>query len=850
MTTDPSAAACLHRLKQQAAADYAAHRRPDRYFRAAVRAADEAVRALWPRFFPDEGFCLLATGGYGRGELYPCSDTDLVLVCAAPPDAARQEQAAALVQAMWDAGLAPALKTGTADELCDSAAQDLTADTAFLETRLLCGDATLAARFVQACNARRDPAAFAAGKLLEMQRRHDKQQGAGALLEPNVKTCPGGLRDIHTMLWLARSQGLPAGIRALTAQNILTRDEALLLAHSHRTLAGIRIGLHLAAGREEDRLVFDLQSRLAADMGLRDEAGRLKSEQLMSLFYRAAKAVKQLAGIIPAVLQSRVAPPPEAAQPVDGDYLRRSTLLAARDPRLFAREPQHIFKMVEILQRNTALTAPDPATLRAWWAAARGIDARFYADETNRRRFIGFFRHGRGLTHAMRFLNLYGVLGRYLPAWEHITGLMQHDLFHIYPVDDHILTVLRNMRRLAMEQHVHELPFASALMHAFPRPHVLYLAALFHDIAKGRGGDHARQGIADARRFAADHFMSPEDTALLCWLVEHHLLMSLTAQKEDIQDPAVIARFCRTVQTPERLSALYLLTVADIRGTNPKLWNSWKDSLLRTLFQTASNHLAGRPDNRAALTSRRQAAAEAALAAAGHSEKDRRALWQALGEAYFVRHRKSEILWHTAFLVGNTGTAQAHIRPHPADPAVLQIAAYLPNAPGIFVGLCRILARHSLDIAAARAFVTAGDYVLDTFAARLPEGGSEADRRRIEAALMRELQHFLATGRAPAPARARIPSRRARSQPIAPVITVRAEEDPGWHTLTLTAVNRTGLLADTAEVFNRHRISLRYAKINTTDERAEDSFLLYAPSLSDPNRQLALQHDLEAVLSV
>ncbi|MGF6148911.1 PII uridylyl-transferase [Kingella potus] len=852
MTSDLAAAARnLNARKQQAAADYLIHRRPNRYFRAVRRAADAAVRALWPHFFPDAGFCLLAAGGYGRGEVYPHSDTDLVLVCAEPPSHTRQEQTAAMVQAMWDAGLAPALKTGTADELIAGAAQDLTADTAFLEARFLCGDADLAAHFMQAADAERDPAAFAAGKLLEMRLRHDKQQGAGALLEPNVKTCPGGLRDIHTMLWLAKAQGLPGGIRALMAQHILTRAEALLLARSHRTLAAIRIGLHLAAGREEDRLVFDLQSRLAADMGFADETGRLKSERLMELFYRAAKAVKQLGGIIPPALQSRTAPPPQAARSLDGDYCQSGTLLCARDPLLFQKQPQHIFKMAEILQRNNGLTAPDPATLRAWWAAARGIGSRFYADEANRRRFIGFFRHGSGLARTMRFLNLYGVLGRYLPAWERITGLLQHDLFHIYPVDEHILTVLRNMRRLAMEQHVHELPFASALMHAFPRPYILYLAAFFHDIAKGRGGDHAVQGIADARSFAADHFMPAEDAELLCWLVEDHLLMSLTAQKEDIQDPAVIERFCRRVRTPERLSALYLLTVADIRGTNPKLWNSWKDSLLQTLFQTASRRLAGQSDSRAAVTGRRQSAAEQALAAAGYSEKQRRSLWQALGPAYFVRHRQSEILWHTAFLAGQSDKAQAHIRPHPVDPSVLQIAAYLPNASGIFVGLCRILARHSLDIAAARAFVTEHDYVLDTFAARLPEGSTGADRRRIEAALMHDLEQFLHGAPPPPPGRTRIPSRRARSLPIAPVIAVRAEEDrPGWHTLTLIAVNRTGLLADTAEVLNRHGAALRYAKINTSDERAEDSFLLYAPALSDPNRQLALQKDLEAVSAV
>ena len=846
-------AARLRRQQQQAADAYALWRRPEEFFSRWALAVDQAVCGVWAHFFPDGGSCLLAAGGYGRGEVYPFSDTDLVLVCAEAPDGAQQERIAALVQAWWDIGLAPAVKSGTAAELCFAARDDLTADTAFLEARFLCGNKGLAENFTAALEAQRNPAAFVEGKLLEMRQRHDKQQGAGTLLEPNVKTCPGGLRDIHTMLWLAKAQGLDAGIAALLRRRILTRAEAALLVRSHRNLAAIRIDLHLAAGREEDRLVFDLQNRLADGMPDAPGRGRLKkNERLMSGFYRAAKAVKQLNGIILPMLRGRVySPLPRIVRDIDADYYQIGNQLAVRDKNLFGRQPEHIFRAVEILQTRSDLSELAPKTLRAWWAATRHIDAAFYADETNRRRFIGFFRYGSGLTHTMRFLNLYGVLGRYLPAWENIVGLLQHDLFHIYPVDDHILTVLRNMRRLAMEQHLHELPFASSLMHAFAKPYVLYLAAFFHDIAKGRGGDHSREGVADARRFAADHFMPQDDAALLCWLVENHLLMSLTAQKEDIQDPEVVARFCRRVQTAERLSALYLLTVADIRGTSPKLWNSWKAGLLHTLFQTASRHLSGNPDSREAVTGRRQSAAAAALAQAGYDEKQRRRLWKALGEAYFVRHQESEIRWHTAAVAADPEAPFARIRPHPADPGMLQIAAYLPNAHGIFSGLCRILARHNLDIAAARAFVTDHDFVLDTFAVRPPEGSTDADRSRIEAALMHDLTAFLHGSPAPAPAAGRIPSRRARHLPIAPLIDIQAEEEqPGWYTLTLTAVNRPGLLADTADIFNRHAISLRYAKINTSDERAEDSFLLYAPQLADPNRQVALKKELRGVLAV
>lgn len=842
----------LQQQKQQAAERYLANRRPNLFFQQYCRTIDRTLAELWPSLFDDDRFCLLAVGGYGRGEVYPYSDTDLTLVSAAPLDAGEEERMAGLVQTLWDLGLAPSLKAGTAAELCESARQDLTADTAFLEARFLCGNAGLAGQFIQTLNAQRHPAAFIEGKLLEMQQRHDKQQGSGALLEPNVKTCPGGLRDIHTMLWLAKAQGIDAGFDALIRQRILTRAEAGILANSHRELAAIRIDLHLAAGREEDRLIFDLQTRLAENILPDGEGGRLKSEKLMHRFYRAAKAVKQLNGIILPMLSGRVYTPlPRVERAIDRHYYQIGNQIAVRDKNLFKQQPEHIFIIIELLQRHSDLTAIAPKTLRAWWAAARKINRAFYENEANRRRFIGFFRHGRGLTRTMRFLNLYGVLGRYLPEWNKIVGLLQHDLFHIYPVDDHILTVLRNMRRLAMEQHVHELPFASAVMNAFDKKYLLYLAALFHDIAKGRGGDHAVQGVADARRFAADHFLPEEDGEMLCWLVENHLLMSMTAQKEDIQDPDVVARFCRRVGNTERLSALYLLTVADIRGTNPKIWNSWKAGLLENLFQTASRRFNGNSDSRAAVTGRRQAAAIAALTAAGIGEKEQRKLWQALGAAYFVHHQESEILWHTAHLVHHPEQACARIRPHPANGNMLQVMVYLPNADRLFANLCRIFSRHNLDIAAARAFITAHDYVLDTFAVRPPEGSTDDDRQRIETALSAELQDFLHGKIRNGSFSDGIRSRRARHQPIVPVVEIRAEEEqPGWFTLSLIAVNRPYLLANAAEVFNRHGISLRYAQISTTDDRVEDSFLLYSPGLADPNRQVALKKDLSAVLSV
>ena len=851
-TVIQSAVQDLKFKKQQAIESYRAKRLPNVFFERYGAAIETALGALWQEIFNGARMCLLAIGGFGRGEMYPHSDLDLAIVSPDALDEAEQEKVAFFVQTLWDMQFAPAIKVGSIAELCQSAQEDITADTAFLEARFVCGSHIVADRMLQALSLQRDTASFIEAKLVEMQQRHAKAQGSGAVLEPNVKTCPGGLRDIHTMLWLAKAQGLQADVHTLIGQGIITRAEAGMLMNSHKQLAKIRIDLHLTAGREEDRLIFDLQTQVAENMDLCDDKQYIKSEKLMRTLYRATKTVKQLNGILLPMLRGRVySRLPRIVHDIDDDYYQVGNQIAAKDKKLFTKKPTHIFKIIQILQTRNDITTIAPQTLRNWWTASQKINHQFYENPVNRERFVNFFKQGSGLTHVARFLNLYGVLGRYLPAWGKIVGLLQHDLFHIYPVDDHILMVLRNMRRLAMDAHSHELPFASALMHGFEKQYILYLAAMFHDIAKGRGGDHATQGIADARAFAADHFLDKEESDLLAWLVEDHLLMSTTAQKEDIQDPDVIARFCGRVKTQERLTALYLLTVADIRGTNPKLWNDWKASLLENLFHSARRRLAGETSSRSVIVSRRQQSAIDLLNQTGTPESDQQELWHALGPAYFVRHELQEILWHTANLVHNADTAQMRTRFLPASDT-LQVMVFMPNEPRLFARLSRIFSHHGLNILAARAFITEHNYILDTFIVQIPPQHEHADYPNLQSALEAELNNFIHGSHADIDdTTCGIRSRRSRHLPIAPSILLMPEEDyPGWYTLELVAVNRPYLLANIAEVFSEQEISLRYAKIATLDERVEDSFVLYSPHLENPKNQLELKRALFEQLNI
>ena len=409
--------------------------------------------------------------------------------------------------------------------------------------------------------------------------------------------------------------------------------------------------------------------------------------------------------------------------------------------------------------------------------------------------------------------------------------------------------VVRNMRRLAIEAHSHELPFASGLMASFPYKTVLYLAALFHDIAKGRGGDHADLGVADAAKFAKDHFLTDYETDLLCWLVQDHLIMSTTSQKEDISDPEVVNRFCAHVKTRDRLIALYLLTVADVRGTNPKIWNDWKAGLLENLFQASLRTLSGLGSNQRITASRRQQAALTLLDDMGYNERQQRSLWNILGPSYWVRHEKQDILWHVSKLIGRENEAQTHIQID-TELKSLKVMVFMPNAPKLFAQLCAIFSQHQLDIAAARAYVTGHQYILDTFHLLLPEGREVDEYPEIAALLQATLGHFILGQFIPIPA-PRSASRRIRHSHVAPRITLFEEDvikESDVYVLNIVTANRRGLLANIAKILSDMDIGMIHAHVMTLDERVEDTFLLKSARLADTKTQLQLKQALEDIL--
>ncbi|HWX26085.1 MAG TPA: [protein-PII] uridylyltransferase [Steroidobacteraceae bacterium] len=806
---------------------------------------DRALRSVWNESPMPPELTLFAVGGYGRSQLFPHSDVDVLFLLPDEIDDDVREKVSELVGRLWDVGLEIGHSARSVEQCVLEAAHDVTVQTNLLEARFVAGDRSLARKFFSAVEAALDPRAFFEAKLLEQQLRHGRFNDTAYNLEPNVKEGPGGLRDLTNILWVSSANGMGRTWMDLARRHLITSEEARHLARHERTLQDLRIRLHYQANRREDRLLFDLQTPLANEVGLRDSPAKRASEQLMQIYYRTARAVTQLNEIILQNLRVSIFPAQTTPPiPLNERFQARNELLEIVDTELYERYPSAILETFRLLQDHAELKGIAASTLRALWRGARHIDAAFRRDPTNRAIFIDMFRHGIGLTHALRRMNRYDVLGRYLPPFGRIVGQMQHDLFHVYTVDEHILMVVRNLRRFAVTEMSHEYPLCSRLMSEFSQPEVLYLAGMFHDIAKGRGGDHSVLGMRDARRFCISHGLSAEDTPLVVWLVEHHLTMSSVAQKKDLSDPEVIADFARLVENDRRLTALYLLTVADIRGTSPKVWNAWKGKLLEDLFWSARRYLSGDTNPAGSRLQNRQRLALEKLKLYALPDGVHEKLWAQLDTPYFLRHDAREIAWHARLLNGRVDTKFAVVKARlsPIGEGA-QVLIYAPDRGNLFARICSFFERIGFSIVEAKIYTTLHGYALDTFQVMDPAKAT-THYRDVIAYIEHELSSQLEQqGPLPPPIKGRI-SRRVRSFPITPEVGLRPDEKGSAWYLSFIAGDRPGLLSSVARVLVSYGISVRTAKINTLGERAEDSFVITGDALRETKMVIRLESDL------
>ena len=818
---------------------------------------DGVITQLWQQGDLPRGAALVAVGGSGRGELYPHSDVDVLVLLpddmaephgqALDPDATPDSRRAgieAFITACWDIGLEIGSSVRTVDECVAEAQADVTVQTAMLEARFLCGTRKLFDQFRRWTADVLDPAAFLRAKTLEMQQRHVKYENTPYSLEPNCKESPGGLRDLQVVRWVAQGAGLGRSWAELVKKGLITRFEATQLQRNEGLLRLIRARLHTIAGRREDRLVFDLQTAVAESFGYASTPERRASEALMRRYYWAAKAVVQLNQILMLGIEEHVSGSRDAPmRPIDARFFDRGGLIEVASDDLYQRDPHAILQTFLVFQRSHGCKGLSARTLRALYNARELMDAKFRADPVNRATFMEILQQPQGQTHVFRLMNDTSVLGRYLWVFRHIVGQMQHDLFHVYTVDQHIMMVLRNVRRFFIAEHTHEYPFCSQLAAHWDKPWLLYVAALFHDVAKGRGGDHSDLGAVEVRRFCRDHRIARDDARLIEFLVKEHLTMSRVAQKEDLSDPDVIDAFASHVKDPRRLTALYLLTVADIRGTSPKVWNAWKGKLLEDLFRATLRALGGaKPQMDAEIELRKQESRQL-LALHSMLPGAEEALWKTLDLNYFARHDSNEIAWHARALNRRADTPQPLVsaRLSPVGEG-LQVLVYAPDRQDLFARICGYFDAAQFSILDARVHTTRAGYALDTFQVITPFF-DQAYRDLIALVEHQLMATLTEEGPLPEPSRGRL-SRRVKSFPISPRVQLRPDERAQRWVLSVSASDRSGLLYSIARVLARHQINLQLAKISTLGERVEDTFLVDGAVLQHNRSQIEFETEL------
>ncbi|AYQ29586.1 MULTISPECIES: [protein-PII] uridylyltransferase [unclassified Polaromonas] len=823
-----------------------------------ARHADATLQLLWQRAGFPAAACLVAAGGFGRGELFPHSDVDVLLLLPEDTDVdadpALKAKVESFIGGCWDVGLEIGSSVRTASGCVEEAAKDVTVQTSLLEARLVAGSKKNFLQLQSRLAAVLDPQAFYVAKTLEMRQRHNKFENTPYSLEPNCKESPGGLRDLQVILWVARAAGLGKSWDDLARNGLATAFEVRQIKANEALLSLIRARLHLISGRREDRLVFDLQTAVAESFGYSAEADdgskvpRRASEAVMKRYYWAAKAVTQLNQILLLNIEERLNPNTYPLRPINERFSDKAGMLEVASDDLYVREPHAILETFLLYETTVGIKGLSARTLRALYNARGLMNSRFRSDPVNRDTFRQILQQPEGITHAMRLMNQTSVLGRYLWIFRKIVGQMQHDLFHVYTVDQHILMVLRNVRRFFMAEHSHEYPMCSQLAAGWDKPWILYIAALFHDIAKGRGGDHSELGCKDVRVFCRQHGISTEDSQLIEFLVGEHLSMSRIAQKEDLSDPEVIAAFAKRVGNERYLTALYLLTVADIRGTSPKVWNAWKGKLLEDLYRYTLRVLGGRaPDADAEVEARKR---EALTTLALHAEpfEAHKALWDTLDVSYFMRHEAADIAWHARQLSRHVGKAKAIVRARRSSAGEgMQVLVYTPDAPDLFARICGYFDEAGFSILDAKIHTAKNGYALDTFQVVSP---TLADHYRelaamVEADLDRTIEN---PGPLPPPSKGRV-SRRVKSFPIAPRVDLHPDEKAQRWLLSVSASDRAGLLYRIARVLARHRINLQLAKVSTLGERVEDTFLIDGPELQHNKAQIAIETELLEALN-
>jgi|TARA_R110000823_G_scaffold67601_2_gene157515 [protein-PII] uridylyltransferase len=821
---------------------------------------DTILALIWNRyaFAASADVSLVAVGGYGRGELHPHSDIDLLILTRSGIEENWQEDLGAFITLLWDLKLDIGHSVRSIQESMDAAREDVTILTNLLETRTIAGPDDLRDElshqvYSDAISSDRD---YFIAKREEQKQRHAKYGDTEYNLEPNVKGSPGALRDIQTIGWITKRHFGLQNIADLTRFSILTEEEHQILLQGETFLWRLRFGLQLIADRNENRLLFDHQRALAQMLGYKDEGKRLGVELMMQSYYRTVLALAELTDVILQYYDEAIlgAGSDDDILPLNKRFQIRNYYIEAVNNQVFAYAPYAIMEIFVLMAQHPEIKGIRATTIRSLRAHRHLIDDAFRSDLAVTSLFMELLRTPHALDQTLSAMKKYNVLGRYLPEFGQIIGQMQHDLFHIYTVDAHTMRVIRNMVRLDSADARNEYPLASRLIHRLPKLETLYIAGLYHDVAKGRGGDHSELGAIDVEDFCERHHLSERDTQLASWLVENHLLMSMTAQRKDISDPDIIHGFARAVPSQVHLDYLYVLTVCDISATNPKLWNTWRASLLRQLYIETKRALrrgSETPVDRQEWVRATQSEAREILHAQNMTDEQIDGIWETLDEDYFLQDSTVDIAWQTAAIIrhGDDPDPLVLIRDTRGGPTdgYSQIIIYMSDRIDLFAATTAVLEQLNLNIVDARISSSEGPFSISSYIV-LDEKGKPLgiDPARKDRVRMRLIEELDDPEDYPDIIHRRTP-RQLKHFAFPTEVTFSNDTINQRTVMEVITPDRPGLLARVGQVLLEHRVRLTNAKIATLGERVEDVFFVtdeHGEQISDPAVCQALQQDL------
>jgi len=775
---------------------------------------------------------LIAVGGYGRAELHPHSDIDLMLLLPSEDDSQWHDAITQFLTFLWDIGLEVGHSVRTLNDCVQQATDDITIATNLMEARLIFGSVSMFDKMRE----QTDPdhiwpsLDFFSAKWKEQIARHDKFDDTAYRLEPNIKEAPGGLRDIQMIGWVAKRHFGAETLRGLISNDFLTEEECDALLEHQNFLWKVRMALHFLTSRREDRLLFDYQRDLATQFGYTDDAQQLGVEKFMKQFYITVGELSRLNEVLLQLFQEEILYKHESEEPVaiNERFQSRKGFIEIINDKIFKEQPSALLEIFLLLEQNPALKGVRAETIRLIRSNRHLINAQFRNNKECRSLFMEIIRQPQGLTHEFRRMHRYGILGAYIPLFKKVTGQMQYDLFHAYTVDEHTLFVVRNLRRFTVAEFRHEFPHCSSVIAKLEKPEVLYLAGLFHDIAKGRGGDHSELGANDAFTFCQHHFMSAYDSSIVAWLVRTHLTMSRVSQREDINDPDVVNNFADIVGNKERLDMLYLLTTADMRATSPDVWNSWKGTLLENLYHYTLKALRKRLNsiNNEELVSDIKDKALQQLSNQNANLNDVKQLWQTLSEDYFLRYSIEEIIGHAIKILPLSDKDLPLIVIRDAvDHGGTEVFIHTKVDNTIFALVTSILEQKGISIADARIIRSANGYCFDSYII-LDQDGNEISSREIQEDIRKVIHSNLIEDSSDPYKISRLPPRQLRHFTMDTNVQFDVDTRNQHTIMEVITADRAGLLADIGQLLNENNLHLHNARISTFGARAEDLFYI------------------------